>query len=281
MKKYFVVILLLVRSFALITAFELKGTTWVGNHLECLSFNDTLASYSILSDESDYKYSTSNDSLLIYEHYLTTADTLNHTRGYGFIIQSQNADSIVLKPFRPVGIEWGTTILDKYLIDSTESFTYYKSDHYYDSSIVAFDKIYFSKDYSDWYDIHFQMIIDKNRNYYYHSVDNKAQKGYYQGIMEDSLFEALKICLKHSALRKVNLNPAYSYYDNTGKKVDEIMVFSSGPFYNLKVYMQNDSICTSGTQVPQIANKLFRFLESSSQKVKLFKTKAAKKAFTD
>lgn len=277
MKRENIVLLLLAVSFVSLNAIELNGTQWVNHRLAYLSFEDTTMFIAYMGYGDVYSYKISSDSLYCVQHYVPKGDILKHALGYGFIIQGRTADSMILRPFRPSGIQRRYNCEMPSLVDSNRSCTYYPPAHFRDPSVRAFEKIVFDND-ARRYGHRYTIVIDKDRNYFFHGEGGLFRKGYYQGIMSDSLFGDMKDLLENSAVRHIRMEPTYDCVDSL-EKASVCTVGTDNPQYTLSIYLQGDTIKMSGAIVPYPAFVMFMFLSESYHRVKLFNTKTAKKAF--
>ncbi len=275
MKRYLLLFILILSVSPIVNALDLKGTFWTDESNAYFFFQDTTVLFEHGGRADKFKYLIKNDSLYLFKNYWIDKDSIKHIQSYGLICGIKSKDSLSLRPYLPVDNEWEKDIIDPVLTDTMKTSRFYNVEKYYDPSLLVFDKLYFML---NEYDYKVEIIIDKNRNYYYHGKGDIKNKGYYQGIISDSLFKVLGNLLEKSCLRLITLEPVCYDIDTTGK-VSNIIFVKDGPDYTLNLYVDKEIINLQGNSLPYVAKNLFNFLSKSNRDVKLLKSKSAKKAF--
>lgn len=279
---------------------------WVGNNSEYLAIIDTAALFDISTDWQSFHYTLRGDSLELFSPDSMTEDTLkpNYYSGFCFIIEHQDSDSIVLRPYRSSTLnQYVHGKEDGYLFDSNCTTTLFKTSFFRDT-MFSFERLLFCYYSSSLYErgltivgktgqdtnsiyyppgkrieLDMKIIIDSTKTIYFYGnkyymqlwgLYNRGNKksleqGYYQGCLSDSLYRQLLDLLNTSSLDRMRLKKGL--YDSTG------------PMYSLDIYYDNKYKRTEGTRFPAIGHNLFQFLSSIEAKTPLIKSKTAKDMF--
>lgn len=289
---------------------------WVGNNSESLSIADTVAFFDFSTDWNVFHYTLRGDSLELFSPHLiregslaqSLSDTMSEdnlqpadTIGVCFIIEHQDPDSLVLRPYlNSTWKQYRHAVEDGYLFDSTHTITLYSI---LKDTLFSFDRLLFCEHSrlqgtggtivngspggiylprGKLIERDQRIIIDSTKTMYLYGNKfamqlwglykygnkNALKQGYYQGCLSDSLYRRLIDLLKTSSLDRMHFKK--DLYDSTGSK------------YSLDIYYNGKYKRTEGTDSPLIGYGLVTFFSAIKPlipEVPLVKSKTAKKMF--
>ncbi|MDQ7798225.1 MAG: hypothetical protein RDU76_04670 [Candidatus Edwardsbacteria bacterium] len=289
---------------------------WVGNSSESLRIVDTVAFFDFSTDWNVFNYVLREDSLELFTPRLirggslaqSLSDTMSEdnlqpadTIGVCFIIEHQNPDSLVLRPYRnSTWKQYRHAVEDGYLFDSTRTITLYSI---LKDTLFSFDRLLFCEHnrlqgtggtigsgntggiylpQGKLIERDLRIIIDSTKTMYLYGNKfalqlwglykygnkNALKQGYYQGCLSDSLYRRFIDLLKTSSLDRMRFKK--DPYDSTGPK------------YSLDIYYNGKYKRTEGTDFPLIGYGLVTFFSAIKPlvtEVPLVKSKTAKKMF--